>query len=249
MKNNILQHKINHIKTWFIQTVRFNKNKKNLITEFDIINKQFTMPVPNETIFGRDDETHENVTYYDIRKITNENKLIRLLRERIKVLFINQGNDTKQPFPKIILTCVSIETLGQIFIKENKNDTSFQFVSIINKFDKEFPRKFNKEFKKKLGDLWNSENDNVSGVTNLGKLIYKFLRNTMIHGFQGRGVYLTLEDTKSFIKEDGYLKLNPDWFWEQYKTINHELFVIAEKGQNNTPERLMCLKYINMLIN
>jgi len=205
------------------------------------------MPVPNDTIFGIDDETYERITYGDVRKITDENKLIRLLQLRLDTFLFKQTEPITTSFPLICMSCVAIETLGQIFYKDNKDDTSFRFTSVVGKFSQNFTRKFDADFKKRLGDLW-VENKEISKINTLASLIYTYLRNTMIHGFQGRGVYLSFEDTTCFIKTDGYLVLNPNWFWGKTKNAYHDLFSTALKGQKTTQERINCLTYIRKMI-
>jgi hypothetical protein len=243
LKSNLRKYLV--LAVSLIKRERTNRESKFII---DNIEKQFTMSVPNEAIFGVDDETFSGITYGEVRKVTDENKLIRLLKCRLDTFLFNQTETVTTPFPLVCMTCVAVETLGQIFFKENKDNSSFRFVSVINKFGQQFSKSFDKPFKEKLNNLW-IENKEISKITTLGLLIYTYLRNTMIHGFQGRGVYLSFEDTTSFIKNpDGFLILNPKWFWSKTKDVYYDLYQTALKGQKNTPERINCLKYIDKLL-
>ena len=106
------------------------------------------MAVPNETIFGVD-EVRNSINYGFVRQLTDENRLINLLKFRIEVFFTEQVKplEAVSPFPLSVLTCVGIETLGEITIAENKDDSSYQFTSILGKFDKSFSKQLNKKDK------------------------------------------------------------------------------------------------------
>ena len=71
----------------------------------------------------------------------------------------------------------------------------------------------------------------------------------MTHGYYGRGVYLSYEDTTWFNKKDeGFLVLNPDWFWDKSKDVFNELFYEAINGELNNPRRKKALDYINKIL-
>jgi hypothetical protein len=81
--------------------------------------------VPDKVIFGIDTLGH-SINYGFVRSVTDNNELINLLRLRLKVFFIDQVQslqNSKAAFPLTTMTCVGIETLGEIFVKENKDDT------------------------------------------------------------------------------------------------------------------------------
>ena len=85
--------------------------------------------VPDKIIFGID-ELGNSIDYGFVRNVTDDNELINLLRLRLKVFFIDQVQplqESRSAFPLTTMTCVGIETLGEIFVKEKKDDTSFQF--------------------------------------------------------------------------------------------------------------------------
>lgn len=126
----------------------------------------------DEIIFGVD-SSGVAINYGFVRAIQDDTSLINLLHLRLKVFFINQVQplqDFRSAFPLSIMTCIGIETMGEIFVAENKDDTSYQFVEII-------------------------------------------------HGYQGKGVFLSYEDTNDIEidEEFAFLKINPDWFWNSFK--------------------------------
>jgi hypothetical protein len=217
------------------------------------------MPIPDYVTFGVN-ELNKRIDFGYVREITDETKLIELLKYRLNTFFINQVEPIKTPFPLSTMICVGVETLGQIFIKdktiqkkfdgsikEKKESESFRFVEVFKKLHQGFSHPVGEKFKKNLGDLWKGED--VTDIDTLSLLVYKFFRNTMIHGYHGKGVYLSVEDTKSFIKhEDGYLVLNPYWLWEKFKDVYAKLFNEAIKGQGNNQYRINALIYINNLL-
>jgi hypothetical protein len=202
--------------------------------------------VPDKVIFGID-TLGNSIDYGFVRKVTDDNELINLLKLRLKAFFIDQVQslqNSKSAFPLTTMTCVGIETLGKIFVKENKDDTSFQFVEIIKKTHQKFGGKLNKTYKQKLQEIW-AEKD-LKNIDNFGKLTYRFFRNTMIHGYQGKGVFLSYEDTKNIVVDDefAFITINPDWFWNSFKDYFEKQFALIGQAQANNTERQNCLNYI-----
>jgi hypothetical protein len=202
--------------------------------------------VPDKIIFGID-ELGNSIDYGFVRNVTDDNELINLLRLRLKVFFIDQVQplqESRSAFPLTTMTCVGIETLGEIFVKEKKDDTSFQFVEIIKKIHQTFGRKPNTKYEKKLQEIW-SEKD-LKNIDSFGKLAYRFFRNTMIHGYQAKGVFLSYEDTKNIEIDDefAFIKINPDWFWNSFKDYYEKQFVLIGQAQKNSTERQNCIDYI-----
>lgn len=202
--------------------------------------------VPDEIIFGVN-SLGKSINYGYVRNIKDETELINLLRLRLNVFFINQVQplqSSKSAFPLTTMTCIGIETLGKIFIPKNTDDTSHQFVQIIRKVHQTFGRKPNKKYEKKLIEIWSQKD--LSNIDCYGRIIYRFFRNSMIHGYQGKGVYLSYEDTNNIEIDDNnaFLKINPDWFWNSFKHFYNRKFIEIENSQVNCMERQNCLKYI-----
>jgi hypothetical protein len=202
--------------------------------------------VPDETIFGVN-SLGESINYGYVRKVDDENELINLLRLRLNVFFINQVNPLQtanSAFPLTTMTCVGIETLGKIFITKKSDDTSHRFVQIIKKINQIYGRKPNKKYEKKLKTIW--DEDDLKNLDCYGKIIYRFFRNSMMHGYQGRGVFLSYEDTVNLKIDDknAFLIMNPNWFWESFKDFFNRKFIEIESAQENSTERQNCLKYI-----
>lgn len=202
--------------------------------------------IPDEVIFGINSQ-RESINYGHVRTISDDNQLINLLRLRLKVLFIDQVQplqDSGSAFPLCIMTCIGMETLGEIFIKEDKSDTSHKFVEIARKTHQIFGRKPDIKFEKQLIKIW-SEKD-LRKIDCYGKILYRFFRNTMIHGYQGKGVFLSYEDTMNIEidKTSAFIKINPNWFWNSFKDFYEKSFINVGKAHENNTERQNCLKYI-----
>ncbi len=202
--------------------------------------------VPDKVIFGIN-TLGNSIDYGFVRSVVDDNALINLLRLRLKVFFIDQVQplqNSRSAFPLTTMTCVGIETLGEIFVKENKDDASFQFVEVIKKIHQTFGRQPNKKYEKRLKEIW-SEKD-LKNIDSFGKLTYRFFRNTMIHGYQGKGVFLSYEDTNNIEIDDefAFVKINPDWFWNSFKDYYEKKFVQVEQAQANSMERQNCINYI-----
>lgn len=218
------------------------------------------MAVPDNTYFGID-EKGKGVYYGDVRNENNPLRRIKLLELRLKDLLIKQTNELEvqldgtrkvhSPFPLAIITCISIETLGQIFYgSDNKKDDknqSYCFVSVIKHFDKEFSRPFTKKFKESI--TLRFPNEEVEKIKTFADLFYTYFRNTFIHGYKGRAVYLE-EQVVSWEKDDGFLVINPNWFWRKFKETFEEHFnQLYNNKEENNPFKISALRYIDKLIN
>lgn len=202
--------------------------------------------LPDELIFGRNSK-NEVVTLGQVRNITDDTELIETLKHRLITYLNNQVEPLRthgSAFPLAVMTCVGIETLGNIFFLEDNDDKSFQFVSVTKKADQIFGRKLTKKFQDKLDAIWHEKD--LKKIDCYGKVLYKFFRNTMIHGYQGKGVFLSYEDTATIMIDDqtSFITINPNWFWETYVEVFEKLFKEAIKGQPNNKFRINCLKYV-----
>lgn len=218
------------------------------------------MAIPDSTYFGPDRNGNRQ-SYGDVREQNEKEKLVSL-KLRLKDLLIDQidelgrndKNETKvfAPFPLAISTCVAIDVLGEVFYrydkKEIKKDQQYTFTTVLDKFDKAFPRKLPKNFKKGLGDLISDEK--LENINSRSDLVYKTFRNSLMHGYKARAVYITQEEIEwdENIKE-GYLIINPYWFWEQFKSVFKKLFIeLSEADEINNPLKISATYYVNKLL-
>lgn len=217
------------------------------------------MPVPDETYFGND-ENGTGVNYGLVRRETNAVRRMQLLEHRLRVLLVGQIDElwappnsprkVYSPFPLAVLTCVAIETLGRVFYlndsKQAEKLQSYCFVSVVNHFDKQFSRPMDKQFKALLKKRFPEEQLEASRT--LSQLLHSYFRNTFVHGYRGRGVYLE-EAVTSWVRGDGFLVVNPNWFWCRFKQVfgEHFLELYANKEANN-PFMVSASAYLTELL-
>jgi hypothetical protein len=191
------------------------------------------MPVIDEVIFGPGLGA-EGMTYGYVRKLDDDAKL-QALKRRVDKFFVEQVDELGKsetgsikvysPFPLALLTCVGIETLGQIMYydqhKKKEEGQKEGFVKVAKSLHPKFSRPLRKTDKQALGALLPGKE--AEKVESIAHILYYFQRNTLIHGYQSRAVYLT-EDLDEWELNSGALLLNPYWFWQQFKFKHNDLF-------------------------
>ena len=71
----------------------------------------------------------------------------------------------------------------------------------------------------------------------------------MIHGYRGKGVFLKSGLNPSFIFNDGFLIINPDWFWTRFIEVFNSTFEqLLKDKKKGSGERTRCLDYIRKLL-
>lgn len=206
------------------------------------------MTVPYQTFFGVD-ENGNAINYGFVREIIDEDRLIELLKQRIQVFFVGQVEPLIKvsPFPLSIMTCIGIETLGEITVLASPDDNGIQFKKILGKFNNGFSKSLTINQKDLIRKNW-PEKDSEK-IKSLADLFYKYYRNTMIHGYRGKGVFLSSELETLYTFQDGFLIINPDLFWFRFKEIFDLVFVqLIKDRKNGSRERTRCLDYIRKLL-
>lgn len=207
------------------------------------------MAIPDNTYFGPD-----GITFGTIRETKDPTKRIELLKKRLDSFFVGQIDvlDNRSPFPKAIMTCIAIETLGRIFYKPSGDSLSFQFIQVIGKVDQRFGRPLSKKFKERLTKSWPNKEagqlKSTADVKTVAELIYTFFRNTMMHGYRARAVYLSDKEEVELEEGDGYLVLNPHWFWTKFKLAYDSLIQEALNETRDSSYRKQCLVYIQIML-
>ena len=200
------------------------------------------MPVPDEVIFGPD--AGGSLNYGQVRALQGD-KRYRALKRRLDSFLVEQTNvlgktaggtcKVYSPFPLFLLTCVSIETLGKalhlpLHIQSEEDAQREGFLTVVGMFDHTLPRQLSKAEKAQYDILWGSGEH--SKVRSKAHIIYRFGRHTMVHGFRGKGVYLT-EGLDQWEFRDGAVVINPYWFWRTFLSVYekewNELFLENEK--------------------
>ena len=205
------------------------------------------MPVPDSVYFGPS-ENGQGLNYGQIRKLAEEDQFCALQR-RLNTLFIGQVNELVKsdngkklvysPFPLFLLTCVGIETFGKVFfnpgVGQQKDIQRNAFLKVCTKIDRGFPRPFSKNERADYDQLWGQGAYSSHKINSVGHIIYRFGRHTMIHGYQGKGVYLTEDPSVAeWTVKGGAVILNPYWFWERFKQASTELWGEFHKNKEPT---------------
>lgn len=220
------------------------------------------MPVPDHVAFGPS-EPSGVLTYGAVRKLSGDD-LLRALKGRLDTYFMAQVEELAKPlqagaskvyspFPLFLMTCVGIETLGKVFFTrapragETKDDLQREaFLFVCNTLHKPLSRPLTKPQKMEYDALWGA--DSHKNATSVSQIIYRLGRNTMIHGYRGKGVFLT-EDVSEWTLDDGAVVINPYWFWRCFVMAYSELWTrLHANKQPNNPMKHSAFSYIGELL-
>lgn len=222
------------------------------------------MPIPDNTFFGfHFGGKGTAILFGEVRQITNEDDKLLILKRRLEAYLISQidpiADSTKiySPFPLTVLTCVAVETIGRVISPvsewekdkhKDKEISKLVSVHIYGELDKKLTRPLTKEFKASMQVLW--PNDNVKDIKSYAELFHSYLRTSFMHGYRSKNVFLKAEQEEGWVIKDGFLIINPYWFWREYKRVFEESFEkIFDKKEKNNPYRIHALAYFHRLIN
>jgi len=198
------------------------------------------MAIPDSTFFGPED-----ISFGQLRQITDPLEKIGLLKKRLDSFFISQIDalDKRSPFVVAIMSCIAIETLGTIFFDKGKDTgQSYRFNLVLAKIDQKFSRPLTKEFKENYKKQW-PEKVKLEASTR-GDLLYSYLRNTMIHGYYAQGFYLNDEEGFTWKEEEGYFIINPHWLWVKVKDIYGVIIGEVTRPKKQSGYKANALKYL-----
>lgn len=221
------------------------------------------MPIPDKTFFGSKLDGTGAILFGEVCQITDEHDKLLLLKRRLEAYLTSQidpiADSTKiySPFPLTVLTCIAVETLGRVIspISEWEKDkhkdkeiSKLVSVRIYGELDKKLTRPLNQEFKASMQALW--PNDKVKDIKSYAELFHSYLRTSFMHGYRSKNVFLKAELEEGWAIKDGFLIINPYWFWKEYKRVFEESFEkIFDKKEKNNPYRINALAYFHRLIN
>jgi hypothetical protein len=218
------------------------------------------MPIPDQTIFGPHLTEQRGVTYAEIRQLTEDNVKLQYLKARLNGFLNNQIEGVAAagaPFPLTVMTCIAAETLGRVIepVEKYQKDPrqkleipKLMSTKIYGLLDPRLNRTLTKEFKKSMQKIWPA--DDIKNLSNYSELFHSYLRTSFIHGFRAKNVFLSTELEEGWQIDQGFLVINPNWFWNSYKRVFEECFVeiITPREQNNR-YRLNALAFFKRLIN
>jgi hypothetical protein len=142
----------------------------------------------------------------------------KAFKARSDGFFLNQVNvfsqkEARAPFPWALLTCVGIEMLGSYKFGDSPADRNSHF----KKFAEEFHPKFKETYATPDGK-----------IETLSYFLYKGFRNSLAHGFYGKWVFITDDNSKTrTLRYSGYrhfVVLNVYWFYARFRELYDEYF-------------------------
>jgi len=206
--------------------------------------------VPGNVIFANDGGT--KFTYDDVRS-QSENERLKSLELRLNGWLIGQmtpmGDKTVYaPFPLSIMTCVAIESTAHIFLRCEANTDNGRelFHAFLLLMDSKFKPPMQKGFLKTMRKRWPKLD--FSDCKSVPNILYKSFRNKLTHAYHSFGVYITEDETESWDYGDGFLHVNPYWFWKTFQQTYNALFASAHAADNTDAQRNCCIDYINQML-
>jgi hypothetical protein len=160
---------------------------------------------------------------------------------------------TKQvnaPFVLCALALVGVSSLGDIFYydkiaKSNPDHNRVTFCAACDRVDERFTRTPPKKFKLAFVERWPEHERPCSA----SEVMYTFFRNTLLHGYWGRGVFMTGKlPEKLLLRDDGCVLLDPEWFYDRFlKSVDWH---IAEMKVDNSASvvRRNAVNYVQRLV-
>lgn len=217
------------------------------------------MPIPDKTIFGPHLSEKRGIAFGEVRQITDPDIKLQYLKIRLEGFLTTQIDNIEKiyaPFPMVVMTCIAVETLGRVIEPVNKYENDPKKKKEISKIvsvraygllDKKLTRSLTKEFKKTMQANW--PHDDIKGITSYAEMFHSYLRTSFMHGYRAKNVFIS-HKAESWVIENGFLIINPNWFWKSYKIAFEESFEkIFDKKELNNPYRQNALDFFDRLIN
>jgi len=215
------------------------------------------MAVPDAVRFANTGT--EVLTYGDVRGLDNDKRLFAL-KKRLDHWLVGQidpltRKDEKGehvvycPFPLVMLTCVTIETLGSIFFSGGveKDETRDIFESAAIYMDKGLKGPMEKGFKGKMRNYWT--NDQLKTIESASDVIYKFFRNCMLHSYRAKGVFIGVrKDSPPWEYGDGFLVIEPWKFWELVRVNGYEKMFDEALSGKSASMRSSAIVYLEKML-
>lgn len=186
--------------------------------------------VPDHVVFGPR-ASGGDLTYGEVRAL-NRQEQVEALRRRFEKWLVGQSqpiaDSGASPFPLAVMTCVGIEALGQIAFGPGSAQKD-PFVSVAPLLDARLGNPLTPAFLSVFNSRWATRLDpqaNPARVSSVGELLYTFFRNSMIHGYRGRGVFLSEDEVADMAvnETEGTMTVNPSWLWRRYGEVATTVF-------------------------
>lgn len=212
-----------------------------------------TTNVPDHVIFG---PGGGDLNYGDVRALPLQLR-IEALRRRHEAWLVDQSKhlaaSAASPFALAVMTCVGIEALGLIAFGEGA-DLRDPFVAVLDEMDARFRKPLSANFKAAFDARWAGTLDKKAKAASNGtaaEFLYVSFRCSMIHGYRGRAVFLTGDETSSVSLDEteGTMALNPWWMWKRYEDVVKSSFdEIVNASLTPNPKRAHAVQRLALML-
>lgn len=177
--------------------------------------------VPDDVIFARN-QAGAPITWGQVRANPDRAYRVRCLADRLRSFMVAQYRELGQkningPFILGMTVMTGVEILGKIFYAMPAPDdpgeaNKVAFCRFCAQLHQRFGRPPSKDFKDAFVARWGGEKpESVSAI------LYRYFRNTLVHGFYGKAVFLTGQDTDDLLlRDDGCVVVHPDWLLQRF---------------------------------
>lgn len=214
-----------------------------------------TFNVPDHVVFGPAGNG-KDLSYGDVRAMQTQDR-VAALRRRHEAWLVDQSKalaaSAGSPFPLAVMTCIGMEALGLIAFGPGSK-LKDPFVAVATVVDSRFTLPLSATFKANLVARWAVTLDpdaRPGAVGSHADLLYFFFRNSMVHGFRGRGVFLTGDETSDMSVQDadGTMTLNPWWLWARYeKAVTVTFDEIESSTASSSAKRASAERHLALML-
>ena len=177
--------------------------------------------VPDEVIFARTPEG-DPITWGAMRANADSAIRVQFLAHRLNSFVIGQYRELQQknvngPFVLGMGVMAGVEILGKVFYAkpapQNAGEANkMAFCRFCGQLEARFGRPPPLEFRKAFVDRWGGARPG-----SVAEIFYTYFRNTLVHGFYGKAVFLTGEGTNDLLlRDDGCVLVHPDWLLQRF---------------------------------
>jgi hypothetical protein len=178
------------------------------------------------TVFGPEFPGHSGTVFADELKTLGVVERAKAFKARMDRFFKDQVGMFAPPnpaadFPLVIMTCVGIETLGAY----KYGDLGHPKATVPGGVGKD--RHFHRIVEEIAPDFKDQAAAPDSSDRPLSDFVYEGFRNSLVHGFYGKWVFITGDDeTKTWFYDpsEKSVVLNTYWFYAQFCRIYEEYF-------------------------
>lgn len=209
---------------------------------------------PNEFIFARSPDGQSVITWGQVRASADPVHRLQSLALRLRGFLIAQyaellDKNVSGPFPVSMAVMAGIGTLGEVFYATPKpadagaeNRESFRRFCV--KLDQRLGRQPPLAFRTAFAERWG-----VDCPQSVAVILYTYFRNSLVHGYYGRTVFVTGDGTNSLhLRDDGCVLIHPRWLLERFLEVAEEHVADVLVAPSQSSLRRNALNYVRGLL-